>query len=236
VNISDLTLGLTRPQLAGTCPREDGAESLIDVPLSKKRAPDGFDLDDLEGPRVQTGTETLQSMAMDLLSEEGSGETARRYRHEAEAFTWTLFYICGLPREREGKIVTVAKTPFKDCRAKDWWPCLDEKLNLMDKVKVPGLAAHDYARPLLLGLCGLWYKRFRLGDSGNYGGADAAAPEFTFDGIEPSVRSYKESSDLRTFAMVVAVFGTMLGANTWQYNRVVELVKECKMLGIGSAQ
>jgi hypothetical protein len=48
---------------------------------------------DQKGASGHDNTGTLPFMALDLLSEEGMrGEIPRRYRHEAESFTWSL--IC----------------------------------------------------------------------------------------------------------------------------------------------
>ena len=113
---------------------------------------------------------------------------------------------------------------------------MNAKLSLIDKIKDPEFTVHDRTRLLLVSLYGLWRGRFRKGDLGDDGEGDAVGPEFTFDGIEPSVGRYKEPSDLRTFAMVAAVFGKTLEADTQQYDRVVELVRECKLSGIGSVQ
>ena len=50
---------------------------------------------DQTGASGQDNTGTLPFMALDLLSEEGlRGEIPRRYRHEAESFTWSLICLC----------------------------------------------------------------------------------------------------------------------------------------------
>ena len=85
--ISDLALGRFLPQR-----KEASAENPTDGPLSRNGILDDFDFDDHEGPRIQTHTETVPFMALDFLNEEGRGGTPRRYRHEAEAFVWTLIY------------------------------------------------------------------------------------------------------------------------------------------------
>ena len=113
---------------------------------------------------------------------------------------------------------------------------MDAKIKLMTKIKDSGFSVHDNTRHLLVSLYELWRQQYHDRDSGNYGKGDDVAPKFMFDGIEPSVKQHEESSDLRTFAMVVAVLGKTLEANTQQYDRVVELVRECKMSGIGSVQ
>ena len=112
---------------------------------------------------------------------------------------------------------------------------MDAKIKLMTKIKDSGFSVHDNTRHLLVSLYELWRQRYHDHDSGNYGKGDDVAPEFMFDGIKPSVQQH-ESSDLRTFAMVVTVSGKTLEANTQQFDRVVELVRECKTSGIGSVQ
>lgn len=183
---------------------------------------------------------TLPFVAMRfLLLEESDGDIPRRYCHEAEAFAWVLIYICGTAREHEGKVVTADPNPFRYWLSKYQGQCWDDKLTLVTTIRNLKLPVHDHARPLLVGLCNLWGRQY-LARPGIRGESDAIPPEFVFDGIEdgdePPLEQHKESSDLRTFANVVAVFGKTLRANTPEYNHAVELVKKSKESGIDSVQ
>jgi len=208
--------------------------NLTDNPLSKKGNPNDFDPAQFASqgvPREQANIGALPFIAMPLLSFGASyGKISRKYHHEAEAFAWVLIYICGTASEHKGKIINVDPNPFK-CWFRGSVCCLDNKLNLLYTIRRLKLPVHDHARPLLVGLCNLW---------GGDGERDAVAPEFAFDGIEDGDESplgwHKESSDLRTFADVVAVFGKTLRANGPEYNYAVELVKRFKEFGIDSVQ
>ena len=71
---------------------------------------------DQDGASGQDNTGTLPFMALDLLSKEGlRGEIPRRYRHEAESFTWSLICLCLATVEDEnGRNYTLSPHPLLD--------------------------------------------------------------------------------------------------------------------------
>jgi hypothetical protein len=228
---------LTLGHSAGTYHEGTSAENLTDNLLSKKGILNDFDLvrsADQERQREQANMGALPFMALELLSEKGlDGMIPRRYRHEAEAFAWVLIYICVTTRECEGKIVSVAPNPFQCWLSKYWESCLSDKRALLATIGDSRLPIHGHTRPLLVRLYDFWYERRRpRRNSIIYRDRTAVAPEFTFGGIEES----DESSDFRTFADLVAVFGKTLRANTQDYNHAVELIKKFKESGTASVQ
>ncbi|KAF9043058.1 hypothetical protein BJ165DRAFT_219129 [Panaeolus papilionaceus] len=117
-------------------------ENLLWHPRRKAGVLNDFDLSKLtcnlnlaSGPIENIGT--LPFMALDLLSADGlEGKIKRLYRHDAEAFTWSLTYIC-LNHTLEGnKIVINTKHPLSR-----WFSDIDTILS-----SKPGILRDDWKK------------------------------------------------------------------------------------------
>ena len=126
-----------------------------------------FDLARFEsqaGASGQDNTGTLPFMALDLLSEEGlRGEVPRRYRHEAESFTWCLICLClATMASSSGKNFTMDPHPLPEWFG-NWKISRDAKKGLEWREhdhSNPSLA-HPNARDLACALHEYWVTRYR---------------------------------------------------------------------------
>ena len=119
-----------------------------------------FDLAKLSnrpGASGQDNTGTLPFMALELLSEQGlHGDIPRRYRHEAESFTWTLVCLyCATVKDENGKNGTGNPHPLGE-----WFYDYENsrrcKLTIeWERHKGAGLA-YPKAKPLVMVLYDYW--------------------------------------------------------------------------------
>ena len=118
---------------------------------------------DQMGASGQDNTGTLPFMALDLLSESGMrGEIPRRYRHEAESFTWSLICLHLATIEHEdGRNCTKHPHPLREW-FQDWKISRHFKLALQwhdhDVAGVP--LAHPNTRELACALHKYWLDRY----------------------------------------------------------------------------
>jgi len=119
---------------------------------------------DQTGASGQDNTGTLPFMALDLLSERGlHGEIPRRYRHEAESFTWSLICLYFATAEDEGgENRTRNPHPLHRWFA-DWESSLDAKIALRwHDHNISGVRlAHPNTRNLARALYKHWLDRYR---------------------------------------------------------------------------
>ena len=126
-----------------------------------------FDLAKLEsqvGASGQNNTGTLPFMALDLVSEKGlRGEIPRRYRQEAESFTWCLICLClSTVKNKNGKNYTLEPHPLHKW-FEDWETSVHFKIALQWHAydgSNPSLA-HPNARDLARVLHKHWVDRYR---------------------------------------------------------------------------
>ena len=129
------------------------------------------------GASGQENTGTLPFMALDLLSEEGlRGVIPRRYRHEAESFTWTLVCLCLATVENEkGKNLTMNPHPLRKW-FEDWESSRDAKIALQwrghMRSDIP--LVHPNTRGLACALHKYWVDRYIKQFPGEAGDAGIA--------------------------------------------------------------
>jgi len=115
------------------------------------------------GASGQENTGTLPFMALDLLSEEGlRGVIPRRYRHEAESFTWTLVCLCLATVENgKGKNLTMDPHPLRKW-FEDWESSRDAKIALQWRghIRSDIPLVHSNAKTLARALHKYWLDRF----------------------------------------------------------------------------
>ena len=116
---------------------------------------------DQTGASGQDNTGTLPFMALDLLSEYLRGEVTRRYRHEAESFTWSLICLCLATVEKNGKNATIDPHPLLRW-FQDWETSLDAKIALRwreyDHPEIP--LAHPKGKAVSQILHSFWLDRY----------------------------------------------------------------------------
>ena len=118
---------------------------------------------DQTGASGQDNTGTLPFMALDLLSEEGlRGEIPRRYRHEAESFTWSLICLCLATVEgNNGENRTRDPHPLHRW-FQDWAISRDAKIGLKrpehDNPDIP--LVYQNVKPLAFVLHKYWVDRY----------------------------------------------------------------------------
>jgi len=118
---------------------------------------------DQTGASGQDNTGTLPFMALDLLSGKGlRGEIPRRYRHEAESFTWSLIclYFATL-KDKKGKNYTGDPHPLLEW-FQGWKGSRDAKKGLeWDDHDITGIPlAHPNTRELACALHTYWLDRY----------------------------------------------------------------------------
>ena len=119
---------------------------------------------DQRGASGQDNTGTLPFMALDLLSVRGlGGEIPRRYRHEAESFTWCLIclYFATVEDER-GKNRTRHPHPLSEW-FQGWKGSRNAKFGLQwhDENISGARLAHPNTRDLAYALHEYWVNRYR---------------------------------------------------------------------------
>ena len=118
---------------------------------------------DQMGASGQDNTGTLPFMALDLLSESGMrGEIPRRYRHEAESFTWSLICLHLATIEHEdGRNCAKHPHPLREW-FQDWKISRHFKLALQwhDHDVAGAPLAHPNTRELACALHKYWLDRY----------------------------------------------------------------------------
>jgi hypothetical protein len=134
-------------------------------PETKRGVLNDFDLARLGGPnREPSGkdnTGTLPFLALDLLDERAScGLVRRRYRHDAESFTWYLIHICiCMKKYDQGKIRTISPHPLPSWYW-DLYRCHYSKMTLAGNGFLTEFPLHENIRPLVAELYNHWKTRY----------------------------------------------------------------------------
>ena len=115
------------------------------------------------GVRGRDKTGTVPFMALDLVTSEGlSGGIPRRYRHEAESFSWSLIFLyLAVVKGEKGKNSTM----LTECTSgwfEDWHASCDAKkgLELKDHDIPDVLLVYPNAKELADNLLKYWKKRY----------------------------------------------------------------------------
>jgi hypothetical protein len=104
-------------------------------------------------------------LALDLLNEEAfKGLVQRRYRHDAESFTWCLIYICiCMIKDKNGRIGTLSPHPLSS-----WFTNMDACLGSKINLKLHEFPLHQNIHSIVSTLHINWKKRFNRQDELNH--------------------------------------------------------------------
>ena len=110
-------------------------------------------------------TGTLPFMALDLMSQGGlRGEILRLYRHDAEAFAWSLVYLClTTVKNEKGENCSISEPNSLAAWFRDWRYSFSAKMGLFwsnyEDPKIP-FVYQNKAKQLAQDLVAYWKDRF----------------------------------------------------------------------------
>ena len=191
---------------------------------------------DQKGASGQDNTGTLPFMALDLLSEKGlHGEIPRRYRHEAESFTWCLICLYFATVEDEGgENRTRHPHPLSEW-FQGWQRSYNAKFALRWHQNIAGVRlAHPNTRDLAYALHEYWVNRYKKQFTHLPNKADPSRLAGTF-GIEDSAEEtedlpYEEPEDHRVFQRLLVKHEKGLNVEPLQeiMENLVEMGLKCQ--------
>ena len=172
-------------------PRKTNGDDPKYDPATKRRTPGDFDLPSIGGSsrkpsaRDYAGTITLPFAALDL-TDDDVFNGPRHYRHDAEAFLWSILYICiFMEKDKIGRISTANPHPLQSWL---WDPDrgLARKGLLFLGLPDIGFPLHERALFLVPTLYHYWICRFNRRERAMVKRDRSEAPELLPDHEEPS--------------------------------------------------